>query len=263
MNVNALLNSAVKIGRKWAPVVLLAAGTVLAVDAIVKTPEAYEEANEILTLEERKIKDDNQQPLTAVDKVKLCFRPYLPVIWREGVSLACFYAAFHMKHKRGAAIAAAYTLLEKERDDLDQALREALGDSKYEAKKHDMMNKDIEKALKLCGDQLATGSDDALAIYYEPVSGKIFKADPRKIKKVMETLDERYGTDGFVSLSDFFRLLHIDPPQIGDYVGWEYAEGDPQHITYKTYDYHWEDKDIYITGLDMGLKIDNFVRTWW
>jgi hypothetical protein len=263
MNVKALLNSAVKIGRKAAPIVLLASGTVLAVDAIVKTPGAYEEATEIITLEERKIKDDGGAPLRFIDKAKLGWKSWLPVIWREGTSLACFYAAFHLKHKRGAAIAAAYTLLEKERDDLDQALREALGNNNYEAKKHEMMNKDIEKALKVYGDQLAVGNDEALAIYYEPVSGKIFKADPRKIKAAVETLDERYGTDGFASLSEFFRLLHIDPPQIGDYVGWEYAPGDPHHITYKTYDYHWEDKDIYITGLDMGLKLDNFVRTWW
>ena len=263
MNFNAVLNTVVKTTRKAAPVICLGAGTVLAIDAIRKTPEAYEESTEIITLEERRIKDEGGAPLRFIDKAKLGWKSWMPVIWREGTSLICFYAAFYLKHKRGAAIAAAYTLLEHERDDLDNALREALGNNKYEAKKHELMDKDIEKALKLYGDQLVVGDDEALAIYYEPVSGKIFKADPRKLKKVMETLDERYGVDGFVFLSDFFRLLHIDPPRIGDYVGWEYAEGDPQHITYKTYDYHWEDKDIFITGLDMGLKIDNFVRTWW
>ena len=263
MNFNALLNSAIKISRKAAPIVLMATGTVLSIDAIRKTPEAYEESNEIITLEERRIKDEGGAPLTFFDKTRLGWRAWLPVVWRELTGLGCFYFAFHLKHKRGAAIAAAYTLLEHERDDLDQALREALGNNKYEAKKHELMNKDIEKALQVYGNQLVVGQDDALAIYYEPISGKIFKADPRKVKAAVETLDQRYATDGFASLSDFFRLLHIDPPGVGDYVGWEYAEGDPMHITCKTYDYKWEEKDIFITGLDMGVKLDNFVRTWW
>ena len=262
MNFNALLNSAVKVGRKWAPVVLLAAGTVLAVDAIVKTPECYEESNEIIVLEERKA-EENSQELTPMEKVKLTWKSWLPVIWREGVSLFCFYAAFHMKHKRGAAIAAAYTLLERERDELDLALHEALGDRKYESKRHEIMNKKIEGALATQGENLVVGPEDALAIYYEPISGKIFKADPKKVTEAVKTLDERYGFDGFVSLAEFFKILHLDPPVCGDYIGWQYDEGQDRHITYKTYDYHWAEKDIYITGLDMGLRLDKFVRTWW
>ena len=263
MNFKALFNSVVKISQKAAPFVLVAAGTALSIDAIRKTPEAYEESNEIITLEERKIKDNGGAPLTFFDRARIGWRPWTPVIWREFTSLACFYLALHLKHKRGAAIAAAYALLEHERDDLDQALREALGNNKYESKKHELMNKDIEKALQIYGNQLVVGPEDALAIYYEPISGKIFKADPKKVHKAIETLDERYGTDGFASLADFFRLLHIDPPAVGDYIGWEYAEGDPTHITCKTYDYKWDEKDIFITGLDMGVKLDNFVRTWW
>ena len=113
MNLQAVFNTVVKVSRKAAPVVLLASGTVLAIDAIIKTPEAYEESNEIITLEERKIKDEGGAPLKFIDKARLGWRSWLPVIWREGTSLLCFYWAFHIKHKRGAAIAAAYTLLEK------------------------------------------------------------------------------------------------------------------------------------------------------
>jgi hypothetical protein len=266
MNVSLLLKTAVKAGRKIMPVVLLAAGTVLAVDAIVKTPEAYEEANEIIALEERKAVEEGRGELTTLDKVKVAWKPFVPVAWREGASLLCFYGAFYMKHRRGAALAALYSILQSDRDRLDKALLDAVGKDKYEEIRHTQMNNDIQKALDTKsknGDQICVGNDEALGIYYEPISGKIFKADPRKISEVIKKLDERYRFDGFASLSDFFRLLSIDPPEIGNYVGWEYADGDPQHITYKTYDYHWTDKDIYITGLDMGVKIDNFVRTWW
>lgn len=260
MNVNALLNSAVKVGRKWAPIVLLAAGTVLAVDAIVETPECYEESNEIIVQEERA----KGAELEPVEKVKATWQAWMPVIWREGASIACFYAAFYMKHKRGAAIAAAYTLLERERDELDLALREKLGKNKYEAVRHEMMDQKIEHGLKsVRSEDIEVGPDEALGIYYEPVTGKIFKADPRNVKKVIEDLDKLYLLEGFVPLSTFFNKLGIKSPDVGDYVGWQYDEGSEQHITCKTYDYHWKEKDLHITGLDMGLKLDKFVRTWW
>ena len=259
MNLNAFINTAVKVGRKVVPVLLLATGTALAVDAIVKTPKAYEEANDEIVNEQRK----EDRELTAVEKVKVGLKPWLPVIWREGASLLCFYAAFHMKHKRGVALAAAYTLLERERDELDLALRERLGANKYEEVRHEMMDKKIEHAVSTCTEQFEDGPDQSLGIYYEPVSGKIFKADPRQIKKVIEDLDTIYGVNGFVPLADFFRKLNIEPPRSSDYIGWQYDEGCDAHIRCKTYDWHWKEKDLFITGLDMGLKLDKFVRTWW
>ena len=261
MNVKALLNTAVKVGRKCAPVILLAAGTVLAVDAIVKTPEAYEESNEIIAQEQH----DTGAELDPIDKVKLTWKSWMPVIWREAASVACFYGAFYIKHKRGAAIAALYSLVERERDELDIALKNALGNDKYEAFQHERMNKRIERRLANKSEDICVGPEEALAVYYEPISGKIFKADPRKINAAMEELDTEYQINGFVSLTDFFKKIGIDSTgSVGDYVGWQYIEGDPLHLPkLKTYDYHWAEKDIYITGLDMGLRIDRFVRTWW
>lgn len=261
MSLNSFITTAVKIGRKWAPLILMAAGTACTIDAIVKTPEAYEEANDAMIQEER----DLGRPLTTTEKVKVCARPYLPVIAREGIGLIFFYSAFYMKHKRGAAIAAAYALLETERDDLENALRSRLSGAKYEEVKHEIMDKKIENAIKnpKYAEQLTVGPEEALGLYYEPNTGIIFKADPKKIDKAVKDLDETYGYDGYVALRDFFRKLNIDPPRVADYIGWTYTEGAEKHITYKTYDYHWLEKDLYITGLDFGLKLDEFVRTWW
>ena len=260
MNFNALLNSTIKVGRKLMPVVLLAAGTAFAVDAIVKTPECYEESNEILVEEERAL----DRELEPVEKVKATWRAWLPVAWRECVSLVCFYGAFYMKHRRGAAIAAAYALLERERDDLDAAIREKLGPAKYEEMRHEMMNRQIENALNKSED-LCIGEEDALGVYFNGADGKIFKCDPRKVNKAWDDLDDQYSINGFVSLNDFYRKLGLKTQgTAGDYMGWEYHDGESMHLPkLKTYDYHWDEKDIYITGLDLGLKLDKFVRTWW
>lgn len=260
MNLNALLNSTIKVGRKLMPVVLLAAGTAFAVDAIVKTPECYEESNEILVEEERAL----DRELEPVEKVKATWRAWTPVLWREFVSLVCFYGAFYMKHKRGAAIAVAYALLERERDDLDAAIREKLGPAKYEEMRHEMMDRQIENALSKSED-ICVGEEEALGVYFDPFSGKIFKCDPRKVKEAWKDMDTEYGINGFVSLNDFYKRIGIKTcGNGGDYVGWEYHDGEPMHLPdLRTYDYYWDEKGIYITGLDFGLRLDKFVRTWY
>ena len=279
MDFKSFTKLALNVGRKWAPALLIGAGTALSIDAIVKTTEIIDESRRLedeakdlkiksyeeetgtkATYEQEK---DGYFDLTVWEKIQTCWPAWVPVAWREALSLTCFYSAFKIKDHRGAAIAAAYTILEHEKDELDAALRNVLGEKKYEEVKHEVMNNDIRRAIETgAGKELAVGSDEALGVYYEPKTGKIFKADPRDIKRVIEEINDKYQINGYVPLSDFFTRLKINPPEVANYIGWEYQPGYGS-IKYKTYDYYWNEKDIYITGLDLGLKLDEFVKTWY
>lgn len=279
MDFKSFTHMALKTGRKMLPVVLMGTGTAMSIDALVKATQVVDESrrleDEAKELKIQRIESETGEEisyedekagiydLTVWEKVMACWPAWVPVAWREVLALACFYGAFGIKDHRGAAIAAAYTLLEREKDEVDEALRNALGDKKYEEYRHERMNRDIRRALDSGqGKELAVGSDDALGVYYEPKTGKIFKADPRDVKKVVEQINEKYLVEGFVPLADFFTRLKINPPEASQYIGWQYEPGYGS-IKMRTYDYYWSEKDIYITGLDLGIQLDKFVQTWY
>ena len=279
MDWNQLTRTAMVTGRKLAPTILVGVGTVMSIDAIVKTTEVIDDSRQreedaktlkIERYEERTGEEVSYEDekagyfdLTTWEKVQACWPAWVPVAWREALALTCFYSAFKMKDHRGAMAAAACTLLEREKDDLDAALKRALGDKKYEEYAHERMNSSIRNAIDAGeGKELATGPDDALGVYYEPKTGKMFRADPRDVKRVLEELNEKYLVDGFVPLADFFTKLKINPPETSFYIGWQYEPGYGS-IKMQTYDYYWSEKDIFVTGLDLGIKMDNFVKTWY
>jgi len=278
MDFKQVFDLSLRYGRRYAPYALMALGTALSIDSIVKTTdvidnsrrledeainkkvELYEEEHDVEVLPESI--QDGTFDLTMWEKVQACWPAWVPVIWREALSLACFYEAFNIKNRRGAAAVALAAALERERDELDRILQERLKPGEYEAYRHAQISNDLEEHLQASGKELAVGSDDALGIYYEPKTGKIFKADPRQIKQVVDELNDKYLQDGFVPLSDFFTKLKINPPEVSNYIGWQYKPGYGS-IKYKTYEYYWNEKDIFITCLDLGLKLDEFVQTWY
>lgn len=259
MDFKIVTQNVLKYGRRLTPFVLMGAGTFLSVDAIVKTTDIIDESRQL----QEEAEEELGCELSLVEKLKICGPAWVPVIWREGAALGCFYAAFGVVNNRSVVAAALAAALEKERDELDEALRRHLTGDKYDEYRHEVMNNDIQKALSTgAGKELMQGQDDALGMYYEPKTGKMFRADPRDIKRVVDELNEKYIVDGYVPLCDFFSKLKINPPDVSYYIGWSYQPGYGS-IKFKTYDYYWAEKDIYITGLDLGLKLDEFVRTWY
>ena len=259
MNWHQFTRFVTKYGRKAAPIMLVGAGTALSLDAIRKTYEVAEYSKELEDSEACELGRD----LTYVEKIKTCWPAWVPVIWREGASLVCFYFAFGLKDHRAAAAAAMAAYLEREKDNLDDSIREYLGEERYEEFYKKTMDKGIERALAgKEGRELSVGPDESLGVYYEPLTGKIFKNDPRNLDRVISEINEEYHINGYVSLSKFFTKLKINPPEVSNYIGWSYNPGYGD-IKYKTYEYYWSDKNLYITGLDLGIKLDEFVRTWY
>lgn len=207
-----------KVSEK-SPEILMGAGiagmltsTVLAVKA---TPKVYEMIKE----EEEYLNDK----LTPKEKVKIAWKPYLPAALTFGVSAACLIGSNHVKTKRGALLATAYSLSERALLDYKDKVIEVVGEDKEreirDAVSRDRMNKEPMEESKV----IVTGYGDSLCL--DLISGRYFRCDMNKIQKAVNDLNYRLLNDLYASVNDFYELLGLGCIPTGFELGWNIEDG--------------------------------------
>lgn len=185
--------------------------TVLAVKV---TPKVYE-----LIKEEEDYLNDK---LTPKEKVKIAWKPYLPAALTFGVSAACLIGSNHIKTKHGALLATAYSLSERALLDYKDKVIEVVGAEK-EREIRDAVSRDRMRNDPMDeGTVIFTGGD---ILCYEPVSGRYFKSDVNKIRKMENEMNHYIIQDMSYSFNMWCADLGLPSTKVGDEIGWNLDDG--------------------------------------
>jgi hypothetical protein len=65
---------------------------------------------------------------------------------------------------------------------------------------------------------IVTGKGDTLC--YDTISGRYFKSDIEKIRKIVNDLNLRLRDENSISLNEFYYEFGLDSIKIGDDIGW-------------------------------------------
>lgn len=188
--------------------------TVLAVKATPKAMRLIEEKKE-------ELKTDK---LTPVETVKATWKCYIPSAATAGVSIACLIGSSKISNKRNAVLATAYKIAENAHNTYREKVIETIGEKKEQLIR-DEVNKDkIEKNPPNQNTVIMTGKGETL--FYDGLSGRYFKSDIDKIRKIENELNRRMRNENYISLNEFYDELgleHIRP--LGDDLGWNIEKG--------------------------------------
>lgn len=180
--------------------------TVLAVKA---TPKALEMIQEAETDEPKEI-------------VKLVWKQYLPACVVGSVTIACIIGVDVIHNHRGAVLAGLYSLSENAMKEYQEKVIEKIGKNKDREIKDEIAkdklknNPDINKEIYL------TGSGDVLC--FDAISGRYFRSDYEKIRKVQNDLNHQLLTEMWISLNDVYYELGLEPVKYGTLMGWNVDE---------------------------------------
>lgn len=155
---------------------------------------------------------------TPVDKVKLTWRLYLPAALSGALAITAIIAAHSTHVKRSAAIASAYTLVER----AYQEYREEVVQQKGEREDRKIMDKVAEKRMDedpVTNSQvIITGGGESLC--YDSISGRYFKSDIETIRKAQNDINHSVLNHMYVSHNDFYRAVGLDSVALGEELGW-------------------------------------------
>jgi len=196
--------------------------TIMAVKA---TPKALE-----LISEERLERADNDEsfiyestPIPKKDIVKLTWRCYIPTAITGGLSIACLIGASSINVRRNATLATAYTLSKTALKEYQGKVVEVIGEKKEQAVKDAVAKDKIDKNPVTNREIIITEKGNTLC--YDVISGRYFKSDIDKLKKIENELNRQMRDEMYISLNDFYYEVGLNSSSVGDELGWNIDNG--------------------------------------
>ena len=190
--------------------------TVLAVRA---TPKA------LILIDERVNGDHDNiiEPLTNVEKVKLCWKCYIPTAITGVISITCLIGASSVNVRRNAALATAYTLSESALKEYQGKVIETIGEKKERDIRDSVVRDKINENPVNNKEVIITEKGNTLC--YDIVSGRYFRSDIDKLKKAENELNRQMLENMYISLNDFYYEIGLSNTRLGDDLGWNIDGG--------------------------------------
>ncbi len=187
-----------------------------AVLAVKATPKA-------LILIEDKKEELETDKLTVVETVKAAWKPYIPAAVLCVASASCIIGASAVNAKRNAALATAYAISERTLVRYRDKVIDTLGEKK-EKEIREKISQDKVNENKVSNSQvIVTSKGNTLCM--DTISGRYFKSDLDKIRKVVNELNRQMLHQNYVSLDEFYYALGLDTIKNGSLLGWNIDDG--------------------------------------
>ena len=187
--------------------------TVLAVKA---TPKA-------LILIEDKKDELNTHKLTAVETIKVAWKPYVPALALGVVSASCIIGASTVNYKRNAALATAYTISERTLIRYRDKVIDTLGEKKEKEIKEKVAQDTVNDKPISNSQVILTSKGNTLCM--DTISGRYFRSDIDKIRKIVNELNRQLTYQHYISLNDLYYELGLEPIKTGSLLGWNLDDG--------------------------------------
>lgn len=236
-DVTKLFKGAKNFVAKKSPDILIGAGVVgmcttvvLAVKATPKALDLLEEKRKeklrAATVEEAKAwSEDTGIPLTPVEYVTTCWRPYVPAAISGAISIACVIGSRSVSARRNAALYSAYKLSETAFSEYKEKVTEMIGEKKEKVIKDQIAKDKVEKNPASKTEIFVTGKGDTL--FLDPISNRYFTSDIEKVRKSINDLNwnMNFHNEMYVSLSELYDELGLSHTKISDDIGWRIDDG--------------------------------------
>lgn len=226
-NFSAFIKSVRKTVVKHSPEILTGIGiagllttTVLAVKATPKALAILEEERSNREQDRENGVDECFAPekISAVDKVKLCWKCYIPAAVTGLGSTACIIGASSVNARRNAALATAYAISETALKEYQDKVVETIGEKKEQVIREKIDKDHVDKNPVSKNEVIVTQKGNTLC--YDYYSGRYFESDIEQVKRAINNLNSAMLRDDYVSLNELYDELGLSRTGIGDTMGW-------------------------------------------
>lgn len=208
--------------KKHSPELLTGIGIAGMVTTVVLAVRATPKA--LRLIDEKKADISEEETIPRIEAVKAAWKVYVPAVLTGILSTICLIGANSVNQRRNAAIAAAYSLSESALKEYREKVVETIGERKEQAIRDDISKDRItENPVRE-----VIVSDRGSTLCYDSLSGRYFKSDIEKLRRIVNDLNRRMRDEMFISLNDFYCAVDnpdLGPTKLGDMLGWNIDKG--------------------------------------
>lgn len=220
MNVRSFVNIAQRYVIDNSPTLLTAFGVTGTLATAYLTGKATFKAADILRreAEARVLMEKQPPPPTKKEQVKLVWKCYIPPALTVVTTVGCVVAANTISMSRAAAMAAAYTIADKNFSEYKDKVKEVIGDKKEGEVRAALAQDAVDKA-SMVNVERGHGGD---TLCLDKWTGRFFTSDMQTIRAAENDLNKGLykGSERVATLGDFYQCLGLSSPRCSEDVGW-------------------------------------------
>lgn len=195
---------------------LAVAGTV---STVLLTGRATFKAAELIRqIENLRFPNEPEAILEPREKVELVWTLYIPPAVTLSLTVVSIIFANRMGNRRAAALAAAYSLLERGYEEYRAKIVEKLGDKKELAIQDELVRERVDRDPRSSREVILVGHGEVLC--RDSQSGRYFSSDVETIRRAANDINARIIHDSYASLTDFYDLIGLTRTSTSDELGW-------------------------------------------
>lgn len=168
-------------------------------------------------------KEQGVNKLAPIDVIKTAGPCYIPVILCATFGVSFIICGDHMNVTKGAAAMAAYTLSETALREYREQTKQLVGEKKEKDIRESVAKELVKNENTNDKSIIITGNGEVLC--KDAISGRYFKSDIEKLRRIENLLDRRMIDQMFVSLNELYLEIGIPPVALGDELGWHLGKG--------------------------------------
>ncbi len=183
--------------------------------AVRATPKAMELIED---LKEKTIEELHSSP-TKLEYLQVLWKPYLPAALMGVSTIVCMVGSNHINLRRNAALVGLYSLAESTLREYQSKVVETIGKNKEEILRGEIAQDTLNRTPISERTVILTGKGDYL--FYDVLSGRYFRSDIEKLRKIQNDLNHKLLSDMYISLNEMYYEMGLEEVELGGQQGWE------------------------------------------
>lgn len=157
-------------------------------------------------------------PLTTQDMFELTWKLYVPAAASAALTVAAIIGAAQINDRRTAAMASAYSVVEKSYAEYRAKAVEKAGKKKEQEIRDEIAQEQVNAHPVSKTTLIVTKRGDTLC--YDRWTDRWFTSDMESLRKAVNDFNAQLISSTYASLSDFYHLIGLPSTRESDYIGW-------------------------------------------
>ena len=224
MKVSNLISSGISTLKSHSPAILMGVGCVGMVSTVVLAVRATPKAVYLLQQEyDPDPYEGTQLPADLLIKelgpkktIETTWKCYIPATVVGLGSITCLLMSHRLSAGKSAAMASAYSLLERTMDEYQDRVIEQIG-----KEKNDVIREEVQQAVvESTGNEEIIPYGNGEILCFESLTGRYFKSDENAIMAAVNDFNRDLIHEFSCTMNDWFYILGLPNVAIGDSLGW-------------------------------------------
>lgn len=156
--------------------------------------------------------------LTTQEKFDLTWKLYSPAAVSAALTVTAIICAARINDRRTAAVASAYSVVEKSYAEYRAKAVEKAGKKREQDIRDSIAQDRVDSSPVSKSVLIVTKKGNTLC--YDSWTDRYFRSDMETIRKAVNDFNAQVINDTYASLSDFYHLVDLPSTKESDYIGW-------------------------------------------